>query len=91
MPRERRRVLFSGTVQGVGFRWTAARELQGLAVTGFVRNLPDGRVELVLEGEPEQTGAALARVESALGRYIRGKASEVLPATGEFREFGIRR
>lgn len=52
MARERRRILYSGRVQGVGFRLTARRLARGFAVAGYVRNLSDGRVELVAEGEP---------------------------------------
>ena len=52
MPRERRRVVFSGRVQGVGFRFTCQSLARGFDVAGYVRNLADGRVELVAEGEP---------------------------------------
>lgn len=87
---ERRTVLYSGTVQGVGFRWTTERVLADVVVSGYVRNLPDGRVELVVEGEPSQTEAAVERVRRALGSYIRDEAQERGAATGEFRGFGIR-
>ncbi|MBL8829940.1 MAG: acylphosphatase, partial [Planctomycetaceae bacterium] len=46
----RRRVLFHGRVQGVGFRVTTRSIAQRFAVTGWVRNLPDGSVELLAEG-----------------------------------------
>jgi len=88
---ERRTILYTGTVQGVGFRWTTERAVADVSVTGYVRNLADGRVELVVEGDPSQTEAAAARVRAALGSYIRDEAQEVGPATGEFRGFGIRR
>jgi acylphosphatase len=45
------RVLISGDVQGVGFRWSAAREAEARGVTGTIRNLPDGRVEAVVDVE----------------------------------------
>ena len=48
---ERRRVYFSGRVQGVGFRVTVCRLAKHFPVAGFVRNLYDGRVEMLLEGE----------------------------------------
>lgn len=51
-------ILFSGQVQGVGFRWTTSRIASGLPVTGYVRNLPDGRVEAVVAG----TAASIQRL-----------------------------
>ena len=50
--RRQREVYYAGNVQGVGFRYTARCAAAGLDVTGFVRNLPDGRVHLVVEGPP---------------------------------------
>ena len=51
---ELREIHYSGHVQGVGFRATAYSIASGLAVTGYVRNLPDGRVQLVAEGAANQ-------------------------------------
>ena len=90
-PAERRTILYTGAVQGVGFRFTTVRVLADVAVSGYVRNLADGRVELVVEGEPSQTQAAVERVRGALGAQIRAEAQEHGPATGEFQGFGIRR
>ena len=56
----RRRLVISGRVQGVWFRAGCAREAEAAQVAGWARNLPDGRVEVVLEGTIE----AVARVES---------------------------
>ena len=53
MTAERRRVVYTGRVHGVGFRFTARRIAGKVPVTGYVRNLPDGRVELLAEGEPK--------------------------------------
>ncbi|HEX5138004.1 MAG TPA: acylphosphatase [Planctomycetota bacterium] len=91
MPVERRRILYSGTVQGVGFRWRTEYALRGLPIAGYVKNLPDGRVELVLEGSPTDNVEAARRIREALGRFIRAETEEIGAATGEFREFGIRR
>lgn len=49
----RRRLVVHGQVQGVGFRWACAREAERLGVRGWVRNRPDGTVEVVVEGEPD--------------------------------------
>jgi acylphosphatase len=66
------RFLVSGMVQGVGFRWFVARHARALGLAGYARNLPDGRVEVVVSGPNEalpalerllQTGPAYAQVE----------------------------
>lgn len=53
-------MLVSGRVQGVGFRWYARAKAEELGLAGWVRNLPDGRVEAWLEGEEEAVRAMLA-------------------------------
>ena len=83
---------FSGHVQGVGFRFTTldiADRFPG--ITGFVRNLADGRVEVVAEGAEERVNAFIAAVEDAMGRYIHGVAKKQVPATGEFSNFTLAR
>ena len=56
----RRRVLITGRVQGVGFRWSCRRMAASHRVTGWCRNLPDGRVEACFEGEPAAVEGAVA-------------------------------
>jgi acylphosphatase len=56
--------LVSGVVQGVGFRYFVLREAEGLGLAGWARNLPDGRVEVVAEGDE----AALGKLEQSLRR-----------------------
>jgi len=63
-------VVFSGRVQGVGFRWQTQRCLEDLALKGYVRNLRDGRVELRLQGAQELVEEAIARVERRMAAYI---------------------
>ena len=57
-----RRYVVSGRVQGVGFRYFVARELQALGVAGWVRNLADGRVEVVAAGDDAQLAAVEGRL-----------------------------
>ncbi len=89
-PCQRRQVFYSGHVQGVGFRYTARRIAGRFAVTGFVRNLPDGRVELVAEGTAEELTAFLNEVGERLATNIRSTAVDRRPASGEFSSFEIR-
>lgn len=70
MPRVRRRISFSGRVQGVGFRATCQSLARGFEVAGYVRNLPDGRVELVAEGEGSEIDAFLTTIQREMARYI---------------------
>ena len=85
----RRTVLFSGRVQGVGFRYTTEAIAARFDVTGFVRNLPDGRVELVAEGTRDQLNRLQNAVESDMGSYIREVSARDTPATGEYTSFRI--
>jgi acylphosphatase len=71
MGQERRRVCYSGQVQGVGFRFTTRHLARGFDVAGYVRNLPDGRVELVAEGQTPDVDAFLSAVRAAMGDKVR--------------------
>ncbi|MBI2824237.1 MAG: acylphosphatase [Planctomycetia bacterium] len=86
----RREVLFDGRVQGVGFRYTARHVAGRFRVTGYVRNLADGRVQVVAEGEPAEVERFVQEVAAEMAGYIRGTQSRSLPATGEFHEFDVR-
>jgi acylphosphatase len=90
MGRQRRTIHYSGSVQGVGFRYAAARLADGFDVAGYVRNLPDGRVEIVVEGEPAQLDAFLQAVRDRMGHYIDDVYEQASAATGEFQNFGIK-
>jgi acylphosphatase len=89
--RKRATVFYTGRVQGVGFRYTAREIACGYEVTGYVRNLHDGRVELVVEGSEEEVTAFLDAVRaSQLGSHIRNADANWQAATGEFNGFNIR-
>jgi acylphosphatase len=86
-----RRLLISGRVQGVGFRWFTIERASVEGITGWVRNLPDGEVEVVAEGDAE----AMERFERAL-RQGPGRARvddvtvHMLTPTGRFLSFSAR-
>jgi acylphosphatase len=83
-------VLYSGQVQGVGFRYTAKTVATGFEVTGTVRNLPDGRVEMTAEGargELESFREALR--DAGLAGFIRDEQVNWADARNEFRGFEI--
>jgi acylphosphatase len=86
----RKRVLYSGQVQGVGFRYTTRHLAQGFPVAGYVRNLPSGQVEVVVEGPAEQVEAFLAALARTMADYIEGSTSRDEPPEG-LAGFGIRR
>lgn len=90
MSLERRRVLYSGRVQGVGFRWTTQRISRSHAVTGFVKNLSDGRVELVAEGLTSDINVFLKAIRERMGENIASEDQSSGPGTGEFTVFDIR-
>lgn len=84
-----KRVTYSGRVQGVGFRYTTQRLASGFAVAGYVRNLANGNVELVVEGPADQVEAFQAAVADRMADYIEN--STVYDETpGGYQGFGIR-
>jgi acylphosphatase len=89
-PMLRRTCYFSGRVQGVGFRQTAHVVARRHGVSGYVRNLPDGRVELVMEGDAPELQAVLNDLADRMAGFIRKMDQQDSPASGEFAGFSIR-
>ncbi len=83
------KVWFTGSVQGVGFRYTALQVAKEFEVTGIVSNLADGRVQLEAEGNQRAVNAFIATIEERLHGYIRKveRVSEKRAAT--FNDFSI--
>ena len=88
----RARVVVCGRVQGVGFRQQAAGEAERLRVGGWVRNLPDGRVEVLAEGDQEAVEALVAWCKRG-PRQARVEEAKISwePHRGEFAAFRIAR
>ena len=86
-----KRVIYSGHVQGVGFRWTTRGIAKGFSVTGFVRNLRDGTVELLAQGEVEEVDRFLEAVVDRLAANISEAAVTSVDGEPEFARFEIRR
>ena len=83
-------VLFEGHVQGVGFRYTVQHIARSFAVTGFVRNLPDGRVALTAEGEKSELKSFVDHIRSGpLRKYIYHHSEKWSNAQGSFHSFKI--
>ena len=77
-------------MQGVGFRYTACGAATQFAVTGYVRNLPDGRVEVVVEGEPSEIDRFTGSICDAMRGYVTRTEFVDAEPTGTFSGFGVR-
>lgn len=87
---KRIRVIISGRVQGVFFRAYTQETALALKLKGWVRNLPDGRVEAVFEGEDTNVQAMLEWCKKGPPHAIVKKVDAAEePPTGEFRDFRI--
>ena len=83
-------VIYSGQVQGVGFRYSVKSVATGFDLTGSVRNLPGGEVELLAEGSKDELEAFRQAIrESGLEHFIRQEDISWQEASSEFRGFEI--
>ena len=87
---KRLHVYYSGSVQGVGFRFTAEHASSSLGLTGWVKNLMDGRVEVLCEGNVPDLKKFLEKMDSGFKSYLRDSDIEWSKPTGEFDGFEIR-
>jgi len=88
--RKRMHLLYSGRVQGVGFRYTTRKVADGFEVTGTVRNLADGRVELLAEGTENELDAFREGIRDAgLEHFIKNEEVKWAEAENNFRGFEI--
>jgi acylphosphatase len=82
-------ILYSGTVQGVGFRYTVHRFAVELGVTGWVRNRRDGRVEILAEGEKRLIEDFIVRINDYFKGYIQDREVKYLETKCSFDDFQI--
>jgi acylphosphatase len=87
---EQRVVHYDGHVQGVGFRHTTTLLTRPYDVSGYVQNLDDGQVRLVVEGARAELDNLERDIQDRLGQYIRHRTAETRPATGQFKSFEVR-
>ncbi len=91
MPMKRLRIKVFGVVQGVGFRWFTKRLADRLGVVGWVRNLPDGSVEIEAQGKPDQLEEFLAAVKQGPpAGYVSRMEVEELTPVNDYWGFEIR-
>jgi acylphosphatase len=89
MDQTARHILFIGQVQGVGFRYTANRIAHRYNVTGFVRNLPDGDVEMLIQGPERDIANCIAEIQDSFKGYIRDMKTERVPHNSRHTDFRI--
>ena len=85
----RSHIIFSGTVQGVGFRFTSQRFALQLKLTGWVKNLPDGRVEMMAEGPRERIENLIYKLDKHYDGKVKSRDIDWLDARGQFTDFVI--
>jgi len=83
-------ILFKGSVQGVGFRWAARKYAVSNNLNGWVKNLPDGKVEIVVQGEKDAIIDFINDMEETMGGYILEKRVDFQELQQDFNDFEIR-
>jgi acylphosphatase len=82
-------IIFIGSVHGVGFRYTARSMANNCRLAGFVRNLPDGSVEMLAQGSSEDVDDCINQIERYFGSYIEQTRTKDLPPNPKYTDFRI--
>jgi len=82
-------VVFEGRVQGVGFRFTAQRIAMRYELAGFIKNLPDGSVEMFAQGRHEDVADCIRDIKESFGAHIRDTQIDDSPLNGSLHKFDI--
>lgn len=85
----RAHIIFSGTVQGVGFRFTVQNYALNLGLKGWVKNLPNGSVEVMVEGSKRRIEELCQNIEDDFQGYIQDRDIQFVPAEESFGNFRI--
>ena len=83
-------IRYYGRVQGVGFRYTTCRIATGYNITGYVKNMPDGSVECIVEGNSKELNLFISEINSQMSGHIIKSQMSTTPATNRFRDFSVR-
>jgi len=89
MTRTAKRIIFVGRVQGVGFRFTAYNVANRYGLTGWVRNILDGSVEMLAQGPSDDIDDCLRDINNTLADYIRETKIEEIPPNPQYKDFKI--
>ena len=82
-------IIFTGRVQGIGFRFTALNVANRYQLTGLVRNLPDGTVEVVAQGNPDDIDDCIRDIEKSFDGYVRETKVEDVPFNPQYKDFKL--
>jgi acylphosphatase len=82
-------IVFAGRVQGVGFRFTALDIANRYGLTGQVRNLPDGTVEMIAQGPSENVADCIRDIKESFGAYIRETKIKEITPNPQYKAFKI--
>ena len=84
-----KRIIFTGRVQGIGFRVTALDTANRLNLVGTVRNLPNGTVEMMAQGPVQNIDDCIRNIEQSLESYIKQTKIEEIPLNPQYKDFRI--
>jgi len=82
-------IIFIGRVQGVGFRFTARRAASRRQLTGYVRNMPNGSVEMLAQGRPDDVNDCIQDIKEYFAGYLRETKIEEIPPDPRYTDFKI--
>jgi acylphosphatase len=82
-------IIFTGQVQGVGFRFTAFNIANRFHLSGMVRNLPQGSVEMLVQGDPDNIGLCINEIMNSFQGYIKDAKINEIPVNPSYTDFRI--